>query len=103
MSSPGKLTDAEYERRKTFHGNLKSLTKAENIEILRVLQRGEETFSENLNGIFFNVVSLKQETFDALELFLNFTHSNRRDLVEREMYMSSLKHLLPTVENPTVQ
>lgn len=89
-AGPGNLTNAEYERRREFLEGLKGLTKAEYIEIVRILQKHEVVYSENANGIFFNVCLLDQEVFDALTQFLQFTQSNRRDLAEREMYMSSL-------------
>jgi len=95
MSAPGPpvLPPEEYERRKKFLDGLKLLTRAENIEVVRILQKHEAIFSENLNGIFFNVAAVPQTTFDALELFLSFTQSNRRDLADRERYMSSLATL----------
>lgn len=88
--TPGLLPPAEYERRKLFLEGLKTLTKAEHIEIVRILQKHEANFSENQNGVFFNVGLLSQEIFDALELFLSFTHSNRKNLAERESLISSL-------------
>lgn len=90
MSSPGKLSGSEYERRRVFHESLKGLTKAEYVEIIRLLNKYEETYSENLNGVFFNVCTVSQVTFDALELFLKFTQSNRRDLADREVFLSTL-------------
>jgi len=91
MSAPGQqLSPAEYERRKQFLDNIKGLTKAEYIEILRILQMHEASYSENLNGVFFNVCALSQDVFDQLELFLRFTQTNRRDLTDRETYMSTL-------------
>lgn len=86
---PG-LSPTEYERRRVFLEGIKGLTKAEHIEIVRILQKYKTTYSENLNGIFFNVTTLDQQVFDALELFLNFTQSNRRALADREMFMSTL-------------
>jgi hypothetical protein len=90
MSLPGKLSSSEYERRRVFHESLKGLTKAEYVEIIRLLNKYEETYSENLNGVFFNVCTISQLTFDALELFLKFTQSNRRDLADREVFLSTL-------------
>jgi hypothetical protein len=87
---PGNLIPDEYERRRNFLEQLKTLTKAECIEIVRILQKHEVTFSENANGIFFNIGMLDQHVFDALLQFLNFTQSNRVDLAERELFMSSL-------------
>jgi hypothetical protein len=80
----------EYERRRNFLEQLKTLTKAECIEIVRILQKHEVTFSENANGIFFNIGMLDQHVFDALLQFLKFTQSNRVDLAARELFMSSL-------------
>ena len=90
MSLPGKLSSSEYERRRVFHESLKGLTKAEYVEIVRLLNKYEESYSENLNGVFFNVCTISQVTFDALELFLKFTQSNRRDLADREVFLSTL-------------
>ncbi len=90
MSSPGLLTSQEYERRKHFLECLKGLTKPEYIEIVRILQKHNAEYSENLNGVFFNVVAISQETFDALELFIKFTNSNKNNLLEREQLMSTL-------------
>lgn len=90
MSAPGLLPPEEYERRKRFLEGLKSLTRSEHIEIVRILQKHEITFSENQNGVFFNVGILPQEAFDALELFLRFTISNRKYLSDRETLISTL-------------
>ena len=90
-SSPGALLSTdEYERRKVFLDGIKSLTKAECIEIVRILQKFNVPFSENANGVFFNVSNLEQSVFDALELFLQFTQTNRKTLAERELYLSTL-------------
>ena len=89
-NAPGLLPGEEYERRKRFLDGLKSLTRAEHIEIVRILQKHSVNFSENQNGVFFNVGLLTQEAFDALELFITFTNSNKKYLSDRETFMSSL-------------
>lgn len=90
-TAPGPLLpNAEYERRKLFLEGLRTLTKAEHIEIIRILQKHETEFSENNNGIFFNVCVIPQPVFDALELFLQFTQRNRQNLEDREIYLSTL-------------
>lgn len=90
-SAPGLLlSHEEYERRRIFLEGIKSLTKAEHIEIVRILQKHDAHFNENHNGVFFNVCTLDQAVFDALELFLKFTQNNRRDLADREHFMSTL-------------
>jgi hypothetical protein len=88
-SAPG-LAVEEYERRRNFLEGIKTLTKAEHIEIVRILQKHRAVYSENSNGVFFNVSTLEQSVFDALELFLKFTQSNRKNLADREIYLSTL-------------
>ena len=97
-ANPGLLAPEEYERRKAFLEALKGLTKAEHVEIIRILHRHEVSFSENSNGIFFNVGNLEQSVFDILQQFLNFTQSNRRDLAEREALMKSLALEMTSVD-----
>jgi hypothetical protein len=88
-STPGLLPE-EYERRKCFLDGLSGLTKSEYVEIIRILNKYEFAYSENDNGIFFNVCNVPQDLFDALELFLNFAQTNRKNLSERELFMSTL-------------
>jgi len=40
--------------------------------------------------VFFNVGLLPQEAFDALELFISFTNTNKQYLSDRENLMNSL-------------
>ncbi len=93
MSNPGTelLSPHEYTRRKHFLDNLKGLTKSEYAEIVRILQKHEVQFSENKNGIFFNVAALDQTVFDDLEKFLCFTQTNRKSLADRDTFLSTLK------------
>jgi hypothetical protein len=85
-----KLETAEYQRRKVFLESLRSLTKPEYIEIVRILKNHEIAFSENQNGIFFNIASLPQHVFDDLEKFLHFTQVNRKNLSDRDTFLSTL-------------
>lgn len=98
FNNPGTLSSEEYEKRKILLQNLKGLSKSEYIEILRILQKHNVQFSENLNGIFFNLCTIDQPTCDALNLFIQFTQKNRVELENREHYISTLT----VVENCTV-
>lgn len=86
------LSQEEYSRRKRFLDSLRGLTISEYAEIIRILQAHTVAFSENQNGIFFNVASLEQKVFDDLEKFLLFTQSNRQSLSDRDCFLSTLKH-----------
>jgi hypothetical protein len=87
--SPG-LTSEEYTRRKAFLENLRLLSRAENIEIVKILKKHDTTISENQNGILFNVAKLPQIVYDELEKFLNFTQYNRKNLADRDYLLSTL-------------
>lgn len=93
-ANPGSdlLSNEEYSRRKHFLDGLKGLTKSEYAEIVRILQKHEVQFSENKNGIFFNVAALIQYVFNDLEKFLCFTQSNHQCLADRDTILSTLKH-----------
>ena len=80
----------EYERRKLFLENLKKLHTSEYIDIVKILKAESVSYSENSNGIFFDVAILVQSTFDRLEKFMNFVHLNRQELAEREKIISTL-------------
>ena len=88
--SQPRLSNEEYQRRKLFLDQLKRLNKPEYIEIVRILQKHKVDFSENQNGIFFNVVYLAQEVFDDLMAFIQFTQTNQQELVDRDRLMSTL-------------
>jgi hypothetical protein len=63
---------AEYSRREKFLNALKQLGEPEYLEILRLLQKKNIHYSENANGVFFDIAALDQETFNSLEQFIEF-------------------------------
>lgn len=80
----------EYERRRLFLESLKKLHTSEYIDIVRILKLEEVEFSENTNGIFFDVAKLSKKAFEALDKYMHFVHTNRKDLAERERLMNTL-------------
>jgi hypothetical protein len=81
----------EYSRREKFLNALKQLGEPEFLEILRLLQKKNIHYSENANGVFFDVVALDQDTFNELEKFIEFVCKNRDELSERETLINSFK------------
>jgi len=70
----------EYSRREKFLNALRQLGEPEFLEILRLLQKKNIHYSENANGVFFDVVALDQDTFNELEQFIEFVRKNRDEL-----------------------
>ena len=80
----------EYERRRGFLDAFKKLHNSEYIDIVKILRQEAVDFSENSNGIFFDVTTLSQTTFNVLEKYIDFVHNNRKELAERERLMSTM-------------
>jgi hypothetical protein len=84
------LTKEEYEIRKLFCKEMETLSRSELEEIYRILRRENGEFSENSNGIFFDVGSLPASVFEALCKFVEFCKSNAKDLEERNKIINEM-------------
>jgi hypothetical protein len=84
------LSPEEYARRKQFLQEITSLTTSELIEIVRILRTHKFTYSENTNGVFFNVAAVPQPLFEDLDTFIQFTKTNRNSIADRKSFMSTL-------------
>jgi hypothetical protein len=94
MNSSGptvQLETEEYERRRVFCDSIKDLSKAEHIEIARILRRNGVVISENRSGMFFDMVKLSTDVFDELLQFRSFVNTNTEALKERENLLDGLK------------
>lgn len=82
------LTDAEYDSRKKFLEDLKSLSKMEMGKMFEILKRHKTEYSENSNGVFFDLMKLSKEAFEELQVYMEFcrtvqTEQRVRDENER--------------------
>jgi len=80
----------DYEQRKEFSKEINTLSRAELEEIYRILKREGGAYSENSNGIFFDIAALPANIFDALWKFLKFCKSNAQDLEERSKLIGTM-------------
>jgi hypothetical protein len=78
------LTTEDYEKRKLFLGSLKILTKFEQEEIYRILKESTAEYSENSNGIFFDVCKLPAHVFERMNQYLEFCKKNLEVAQERD-------------------
>ena len=87
------LTELEmtYEQRKQFFENLKILVKSEYEEIFRILKKNKEEYTENSNGIFFDMLGLTTETFTEIKVFMELCKNQRTDESERVKEMDCLR------------
>lgn len=78
------LTNEEYDARKHFLDDLKTLSKTESVKIFEVLKRNNVEYSENSNGVFFDLVKISKETFQDLLVYMEFCRTVRAEQVSRD-------------------
>jgi len=78
------LTNEEYEERKRFLEDLKLLSKTEHEHIFSLLKEDSIDFSENSNGVFFDVSKINNEVFLKLQTYMQFCMEVRKDQATRE-------------------
>jgi Rad3-related DNA helicase len=90
MSGPVlNLTTEEYEERKRVLDDLKKLVKAEQEQVFFILKRFHVEFSENSNGVFFDLSRLPKAAFQEIQKFLIFCQANRKEFEERDREMET--------------
>lgn len=85
------LSSEEYERRKRVWEAVKTLTKSEQEELFRILKRSNSEYSENTNGVFFDVGKLEQVVFEQIVKFLEFCAQNRVNFEQRDKEIENLR------------
>lgn len=90
MSNPvNTLSNEEYEERKRVLQELSRLVKSEQEQIFLILKRYKQEFSENSNGVFFDLSRIPKEPFEEIKKFLTFCQTNRSDFEERDRQMET--------------
>ena len=84
------MDTVEYERRRLFCEEIKRMKRHEQIEIARILQNNNIHFSENNNGILFDLVTLPQSVFDELVKFNEFVKTSIQVLEQRELELDHI-------------
>ncbi len=78
------------EKRKTFLQNLKILVKSEYEEIFRIMKQYDVAYTENSNGIFFDVNTIPYEPFQKMCEFLEFCILQRKHEDDRKKEIEGL-------------
>ena len=74
----------DYDSRKQLLEDLKMLNKSEQEEVFRILKLNDGIYSENSNGIFFDLTKLTNDLFEKLLQFVEFCKNNRKEFENRE-------------------
>jgi len=82
--------DSDFETRKRIFEEVKRFNRTELEELYKVLRRGSEEISENRNGMFFDLLSLKDDTLQKIESLIVFCKENRANFEVREKALTEL-------------
>jgi hypothetical protein len=83
------LSNEEYEQRKKVLADLKHLVKSEQEQIFLILKKHKVDYSENSNGVFFDLSRLPKESFEEIQKFLSFCQANRTEFENRNKQMET--------------
>ena len=78
------MDNKEYEERKQFLEDIKSLVKSEQEALFRILRTEKGEYSENSNGIFFDISKLSTPLFMKLKEYMEVCRKNRDNFTYRE-------------------
>jgi hypothetical protein len=90
----------ETEKRVFFIDNLCKLVNSEYEQLFRILKTNGGEWSENCNGIFFDVNRMGDELFEKLYSFLEYCLKQREDDARRIESMNELKKDILKSEEP---
>ena len=78
------LTYEEYEARQTLLTDLKILSKTESLKMFEILKKNKVEYSENSNGVFFDLTKVSAEVFDELNTYMEFCRKVRFEQSTRD-------------------
>jgi hypothetical protein len=73
------LTNAEYDFRKQFLSDLKAISKTEAQKVFEIIKHNKVEYSENSNGIFFDMTKVNTEAFKELTAYIQFCKKIREE------------------------
>ena len=88
------LSTEEYEERKIYLEELKGLVRDEQEQVFRILKRGGVEFSENNNGVFFDISTVPIAVFNKMKEFMLLCRKTRDIFTERELEAQQIRESL---------
>jgi dsDNA-specific endonuclease/ATPase MutS2 len=80
-----------YEERKKLFENIKMLVKPEQEEIFRIIRKSKENYTENSNGIFFDLSIISDDAFLKIKEYLEFCLRTRQEDAERLKELEAIR------------
>jgi len=70
---------SSYDEKKRVFDDIQYLAKPEQEELFRILRRMKESYTENSNGIFFDLTLISEPTFQQIREYLHFCLRTRQE------------------------
>jgi len=82
---------SSYEERKKIFEYFKVLVKPEQEEIFRIIRKTKENYTENSNGIFFDLAIVSDDTFNQIKEYLDFCLKTRQEDADRLKELETIR------------
>jgi hypothetical protein len=80
-----------YDQRKQMFESMKVLVKPEQEEVFRILRKMKEQYTENSNGIFFDLTLLSDSTIQQIQEYIDFCLKTRQEIDVRLKEMETIR------------
>lgn len=80
-----------YDERKKIFEHIKILVQPEQEEIFRIIKKTKENYTENSNGIFFDLTTVSDEAFKQIKEYLDFCLKTRQEDNERLKELENIR------------
>jgi len=80
-----------YEERKNIFEHIKGLVHSEQEEIFRIIRKTKENYTENSNGIFFDLSTISESTFVQINEYLKFCLKTRQEDILRLKELETIR------------
>ena len=77
---------------KKMREQISQLSKEGSIEIFKIIRQNDEKYSENNNGILFDMTKLSDKTLQIINNFLIYNKENQKKLDLEESHRETLKN-----------
>ncbi len=80
-----------YDERKRVFDTMKLLVKPEQEEVFRIIRKMKENYTENSNGIFFDLSVISDNTFNQIREYLQFCLKTREEHEDRLKELETIR------------
>ena len=79
-------------KKKVLSEKINHLGPTEHLEIFKILKDHGVSFSENKNGVFFNLTSLSKDIYVKIDEFVEYCCDNKKELDEYDLKLQECKY-----------